>query len=288
MDLRLIPAILVVLLFNTLLSAWKWQLLLAADGIILSLKKLVVSYLIGTFFNLFLPSNIGGDSYRIYDVYRHSKRSASSFASVLADRLSGFVALAILSIGASIFVAQKTDQIFVLGLATLIAIALFIVIGALLLQTPVRQILKLTRLDKIPRVSNFAEQLLAVFSIYRHQPGLLIKTMLISFAFQLSVITCVYFMAVSLHVAAPFIYFCAFVPIITLMEAIPISIYGLGVRDAGYIYFFAIAGLSQIQTRALALMFVGVTVSYSLIGGLLLLIKTLRQRCRQKAVIPES
>ena len=75
-------------------AAWKWQIILRADNVHVPLPRLVASYLVGTFFNIFLPSSIGGDAYRIYDVARDSGRSASSFSSVLADRLSGFLALA--------------------------------------------------------------------------------------------------------------------------------------------------------------------------------------------------
>lgn len=59
-----------LLLLNTTLSALKWRLLLLSDHIDIPLIKLVVSYLIAAFFNLFLPSNIGGDSYRIYEIGR--------------------------------------------------------------------------------------------------------------------------------------------------------------------------------------------------------------------------
>ena len=94
----------------TTLSALKWRLLLLSDHIDIPLIKLVVSYLIAAFFNLFLPSNIGGDSYRIYDIMQKSGRGASTAASVLADRLSGFVALACLSLGGSVFVAIRLER----------------------------------------------------------------------------------------------------------------------------------------------------------------------------------
>ena len=67
------------------------------------------------------------------------------------------------------------------------------------------------------------------------------------------------------------IFFIAFVPLITLMEALPVSIYGLGVRDIGYVFFFSFAGLTDIQTRSLALLLLAVTTCYSLVGGLLYL-----------------
>ncbi|MBE0584511.1 MAG: flippase-like domain-containing protein, partial [Desulfofustis sp.] len=102
-----LPAIGLLLLFNTLISAWKWQLFLRADGVSIGLGDLIMSYMSGTFCNLFLPSNIGGDSYRIYDIARRSRDGARSAASVFADRFSGFIALVILSLLSSFFVSLQ-------------------------------------------------------------------------------------------------------------------------------------------------------------------------------------
>ena len=49
------------------------------------------------------------------------------------------------------------------------------------------------------------------------------------------------------------------------------SVYGIGIRDMGYVFFFGMAGMSDVQTRSLALLFLAVTFVYSLIGGLLYL-----------------
>ena len=80
---------------NTLISSLKWRLLLAADNLIQPLGRLFASHLTGSFFNLFLPSTIGGDAYRIADIGRHTSGTARTAASILADRLTGFLALAL-------------------------------------------------------------------------------------------------------------------------------------------------------------------------------------------------
>ena len=60
-----------------LVSAWKWQLLLLAQGIEVPIPALFSSYLIGLFFNNFLPSNIGGDVLRVHDVARRTGHRAA-------------------------------------------------------------------------------------------------------------------------------------------------------------------------------------------------------------------
>ena len=260
----------VLLFFNTVLSALKWRLFLLADNADIPLAVLTKTYLIGSFYNLFLPSNIGGDSFRIYDIARQSG-GVRSAASVFADRFSGFLALVILSLLSSVLVARQFHNIFFFLAPLLILIILLAVLAALVKEKPVRLFLRLTRLDRFPLLAGLAEKFFCSFQAYGSKPRLLVQVMAISFAFQLSVITIVWLLAGAIHAQVSFFYFSAFVPLITLLEALPISIFGLGLRDAGYVFFFGWAGMSNLETRSLALLFLGTTVSYSLLGGLVYL-----------------
>lgn len=270
-DVRFLLPICLLLCINTLISAKKWQLFLKADDLNLSLWDLTVSYMSGTFCNLFLPSNIGGDSYRIYDIARQSRQAARSAASVFAERLSGFVALVVLSFISSLFVSAAFESLHILLIPTLLLIVFLLMLVALVKQEPVRKLLDLSGVTRFDLVARLVDKLFLSFSKYCDDKSLIIKVMLLSFLFQFSVISAVYLMARALGVNIGFIYFGAFVPIITLMEALPISIYGIGVRDYGYVYFFSQAGVGDLQTRSLALFFMAVNVCYSLIGGLFFL-----------------
>jgi uncharacterized protein (TIRG00374 family) len=275
MDYRYLLPIAGLLFINTVLSAWKWRLLLLADGVNIPLATLTVTYLIGSFCNLFLPSSIGGDSYRIYDIAQKSRDGVRSAASVFADRFSGFLALVILSLLSSVLVARQFDNLMFFFGPLLILLLLLVILYALVKQKPVRLLLAITRLDRFPFITLLAEKFFRSFQCYGADRRLLIRVMLLSFAFQLSVICVVYLLALALHASVSFYYFSAFVPLITLLEALPISIYGLGLRDAGYVFFFGWAGMSDLQTRSLALLFLGTTVSYSLLGGVVYLVRIL-------------
>ncbi|MCI5146398.1 MAG: UPF0104 family protein [Candidatus Electrothrix sp. AR3] len=271
-----------VLLFcNTVLSALKWRLLLLADKVNIPLSTLTMTYLIGSFYNLFLPSNIGGDSYRIYDIAQKSRDGVRSAASVFADRFSGFLALVLLSLISSVLVARHFDNLLFFFGPLLILLILLAVLTALVKEKPVRLFLAITRLDRFPLPTFLAEKFFLSFQCYGANKILLVQVMLISFAFQLSVISIVWLLALALDAPVSFFYFSAFVPLITLMEAVPISIFGLGLRDAGYVFFFGWAGMSELQTRSLALLFLGTTVSYSLLGGGAYLVRILSKEKRR-------
>jgi uncharacterized protein (TIRG00374 family) len=282
LDFRYFLPILVLLFLNTGASALKWRLFLLADGVDIPLRTLTVTYLIGSFYNLFLPSNIGGDSYRIYDIAKKSKSGVRSAASVFADRLSGFIALVILSLLSSVLVARQFGNLLFFLVPLIILLLLLAVLTALVKEQPVRIFLAVTRLNRFPLLTGLAEKFFASFQAYGASRTLLVQVMAISFAFQLSVIVIVWLLALSLHAQIAFFYFSAFVPLITLLEALPISIFGLGLRDVGYVFFFGYTGMSELQTRSLALLFFAVAVGYSLIGGLLHLGRTLTAAKEEK------
>ncbi len=266
-----------LLLLNTVISAKKWQLFLHADGVPLTLSELTVSYMSGTFCNLFLPSNIGGDTYRVYDIAKQSKDGARSAASVFADRFSGFVALVTLSLLSSLYATSQMGDLRLVIIPLLLFIAFSLVLVALVKQDPLRKLLYFTRLNRYPAVDRIAEKLFLSFSCYGSDKHLIMKVMILSFTFQLSVITVIYLMACSLGAAVAYFYFIAFVPLIMIMEALPISIFGIGVRDYGYVFFFTQAGMSDIETRTLAIFFTATAILYSLVGGLFFMYKLWRR-----------
>jgi uncharacterized protein (TIRG00374 family) len=263
----------VLLFVNTVLSAWKWRLLLLADGVNIPLSTLTITYLIGSFYNLFLPSSIGGDSYRIYDIAKKSSDGVRSAASVFADRFSGFLALVILSLISSILVAREFNNLMFFFGPLLILFLLLAILTALVKQKPIRLFLRVTRLDRFVVITRLVDKFFLSFQCYGANRRLLTRVMGISFAFQLSVICIVYLLSLALHASVSFFYFSAFVPLITLLEALPVSIYGLGLRDAGYVFFFGWAGMTNLETRSLALLFLGITVCYSLLGGIVYLVR---------------
>jgi uncharacterized protein (TIRG00374 family) len=272
-DPRWIIPFYAICLVNTALSAAKWRLLLQADGIHIRLGSLTASYLIGTFFNLFLPSSIGGDSYRVYDVARRSSRAAEGFASVFADRLTGFLALATWGLVFSVIAFTRVPNPALIWIPVLFFGLLAALTTALLQRRLLLWGLRITRLDRVAKVYAFAEKFLGSIDTYRRNPRLLAQTMAISFAFQFLLIVAVWMVGRMLGVPVGFTYFCAFVPMVTLLEALPITVFGLGVRDASYAFFFSQVGASREQGLSLALAYLALTVGYSLIGGLVFVLR---------------
>jgi uncharacterized protein (TIRG00374 family) len=271
-DLR--PAVLValfgLLLFNSWISALKWRILLAADGIRLPLRGLLASYLVGTFFNVFLPSNIGGDAYRIYDVARRTARPVNTAASVFADRLSGFCALAVLGLlfpllGSGLLLHAR--RVMLLPLAVFAAVA---AMAWLLWQRRLLEwLLERCGLYRARRLRATVEQFLDSMHAYRRGHRVVTAIMAVSFVFQFTVIVFAWVLAMGIGLRIPFAYFCVFMPLVSLLEAVPVTIYGLGLRDAGYVFFFSRIGRTDEQALGMAVLYVVLTLVYASVGGLI-------------------
>ena len=70
----------------------KWQILLKAQGIRVPLGSLLSFTFVGLFFGNFLPTNVGGDLVRGYDLARHTLLPAETAVSVVVDRMLGLIA----------------------------------------------------------------------------------------------------------------------------------------------------------------------------------------------------
>ncbi len=84
-------------------GAARWQLLLSSQGVSAPFTYLVRSYMVATFFNNVLPTNIGGDVFRITDGARYTDSKTLSSAVIFVDRLIGFAGLFALALGALAF-----------------------------------------------------------------------------------------------------------------------------------------------------------------------------------------
>ncbi|MCK5529369.1 MAG: flippase-like domain-containing protein [Kiritimatiellae bacterium] len=265
-----------ILFFNTVISTLKWKILLLADDIHLPFKNLLSSYMIASFFNIFMPSNIGGDSYRIVDIAKQSSKPVHTFASVFIDRLSGFFALSIMGFVFPLVGRGLLEDSKVLFVPFGIFLIIVIMIWSLYNQKLLRWGLRITRIDRIKKVSSMIDQFLDSVTAYKEKKGVIPKIMGVSFVFQFTVILFVYLLSTTIGYNIPLIYFCMFVPLISLLEAIPASIYGIGFRDAGYVIFFTQVGRTREDGCTMAFLYVAVTLLYALIGGVMFVVKKKR------------
>jgi len=105
-DLLLILSALLLFVLSKLVSAYRLNRYFRAIGIQLPSLFNLKLYLLGMYYNLFLPGGIGGDGYKVYYLTkRFDTRTGKIFWAVMLDRVIGVLALFILAVIFSWFVS---------------------------------------------------------------------------------------------------------------------------------------------------------------------------------------
>lgn len=257
-DLLLVGAI-ALYIFMLAVSVWRWRILLRAQGHVAPMTHLSASYLVATFFNNFLPGNIGGDLIRVRDSSRITGSTTAAVAIVAIDRIIGFGALYALAIGAFLFggpeVRGLTGARVILGGLT----AVFATLGYIFFQPGTAQrLLTLARLDRIEWVKEQFETVQASVRVYRQELGAIWLAFAASVALQVSVVWYYFAVARALHIELPLTACFLMVPLCILAQTAPISFNGWGVREGVFVHYFHQVGLPADQ--AIAFSIVGATL----------------------------
>jgi len=250
-----------------LISAYRWQILARAQGDDVPLGFLAKSYLVGTFFNNFLPTRFGGDVVRIWDGSKYSKSLVKSSAIVMVERSTGIMVLFLFALVASLFrldMARRIPVIWIallLGLAGLAAAALFFspLAGRLLRAIPERGILK-TAKEKI-------SSLRTTILFYRERRSDFTRAMLWAVLLQLNVILYYFLIGRSLYLSIRLLDYFIFIPLVLLIQIIPVTINGLGLREAAYIEIFNFYGIPSEAAVSFSIIEVVFGLIIGLIGG---------------------
>ncbi|MFC1675255.1 lysylphosphatidylglycerol synthase transmembrane domain-containing protein, partial [Candidatus Omnitrophota bacterium] len=235
---------------NYILCLFRWNMLLKAADIRLPLKRVIISIAGGLFFNQFLPSTIGGDLVRSIDLSVHTKKPHGVVATVLLDRLSGFIALTLIALFALILGWKHIQDVSVLATVAIITAILTVSLFMIFNKTIYAKINKLLHAPHAGKIREWIKLLHQEMHIFRHHKGVAVKNLLISLVIQGICPVVFYLIALSIGIKVNIIYFFIFIPIINAITFLPISIGGLGLRDATAVFFFAKVGVSSDLTFA--------------------------------------
>ena len=261
------------------LSAWRWQWLTRPLGLVVWYAQLLSFYFIGMFFNLFLPTIIGGDAVKAWLLARQTGAVARSTVSVFMERNLGLLALLTIAIAA----AAWAPPVEVLGVPilplTMVLFAGFAAANIVLLHPGAYALAdRLIAATPLARMRPRAASLYEAIAPYGAAPREIAWAVLLSFAFQGIVIGVVFLNARALHHDFPLSAVAVFVPLISLGGMLPVSVNGLGVREALYVLLFGRIGAAPELAIALALVYLAVTFVASLPGGILYALQGSRVR----------
>lgn len=240
----------------------RWQAVLRALGRRLGFFHGLRLVLVGLFFNQVLPSNVGGDAVRIWQVRRDGVDLRTAINSVVIDRL---MALGILFL----IIAVSLPALFAIISGPVARTAIVLLAGGGLVGYVL-----FAFLDRLPdfffrwRVTKAIAALSADFRTAISSPRYGAMALALSLLIQLVSALSVFVLAASLEYRVSLIDCIILMPPVILATAIPISIAGWGVREGAMVVAFGYAGLSTHDALALSVLFGAAMVCASLPGGL--------------------
>ena len=251
-------------LVGFVLSAWRWQRVFAVFDRRVPLRTLLAHYLAGQFVGNVLPSTIGGDVLRVSRAAKTTGTADIAFASVAIERLSGFVALPLLSLVGfalepSLLEIDRSWIALMIAGATVAALVIILFVAG----SP--------RLAG--RFATHQNWMRFIGSVHvgvdriRREPRRAWSVVVAAVTYQLSVLISVYCAIHALGVSLPNGAVLAFLPAVAAAQALPISLSGLGIREGLLVILLHPLGVPTGKAIGIGLLWYGMTLVVSLLGA---------------------
>jgi uncharacterized membrane protein YbhN (UPF0104 family) len=253
----LLAAALALQLASSTAAAYRWHLVMGNLRFGQAASFYVRSFFKGLFFNQALPG-VGGDAFRVIDVARRGFRKRDALYAIFLDRLLGFGALMLLSLGGllvdpGLLPAAAHRAIAAIMAAGVAAASMVFWVG--LLPWPRRD----TRL---------VATLLALSERARRAVCAR-RAAILAFSLLSPLLAILCFHAAGRALGLPYgpMAYVVVVPPALVLSALPVSIAGWGVREGALVGLFALAGADKAAVLTLSLLY-GLMVLLASLPGL--------------------
>jgi uncharacterized membrane protein YbhN (UPF0104 family) len=232
------------------LVALRWRVLLDNRY---TTRKLFSLHMIGNFFNLILPSSMGGDAVKVYYLYQDLKRGGISFGSVFLDRYLGLFARLSLGLVSS---AVAFTELGTIGMQWAIPALFFVFIAGSVV------VFRFRIGKRFGAVADFYGYVHSRLKLKR----VMLKAFLMSLVIQALLIMMVATVARGIGRQLSFTELFVFVPVIMTIMIIPVSLSGFGVREGAFVALFGLTGIPSPVSVSISFLWFLSTAAASLIG----------------------
>jgi uncharacterized protein (TIRG00374 family) len=261
-----------IYLLATIIYTWRWQILVKGCGLQrVTWLDLFKFYLIGLFFNNFLPTSIGGDVFRIYHLVEKSGDRTAGFTSVLTERLLGIAGTLILTLLALLLLSSQLDDqrlIYIASGLLFVIITFFIVVFNDYFLKMAEQMVKPL---KVLRLGERIMKFFKAIRFYYNTRSIYLKILGTSIMGQILVIIMTYMLSLALGLQIPPYYLFLVVPISFLVTMLP-SINGIGFREGVFVVLLGKVGISNAEAISLSFLSILIPMIVSMSGGMLFML----------------
>ncbi len=267
-DLKIYVAAFLLFLFQQVVVVYCWQLLLRAQENRVPFVRTLEVHFVGSFFGTFLPSSITMDIVRAYRLSRHLRRGVDAASSMFVTRVVGFWVNFVLASMVAIPVGQTTGNPHLAW--TLVAITLgFVAAVWMALNRWSMQLLRriLQRLN-FAKIADKLEHIREAIFQFGAAKQVIFKLLAFSLFFQIVGIVVIFLVGRAVGIDLSIGYYFIYIPLITALAVLPISVLGIGIREGAFVFFFTHAGVPQAQALSLSLLLFSQSLLMAMIGGI--------------------
>jgi uncharacterized protein (TIRG00374 family) len=265
-----------LMLVIQVIAAYRWHVFVKADNPQTPVSKLFSFYLVGLFFNNFLPTTVGGDLVRGYDLYKYSGHGKAAVVSVFMERLTGLTAQVVVALVAVLIGYSFLGQPLILWLVCGISVAYLLFLIVLLNERMIRAFLALSAKLRLTQALHFLSETYQLFIRYHSNRRAMVEAIFLSLLIVMISIFTFYFLSLALHLSIPFGYFIIFLPIMNIIAMLPITLGGLGAREGIGMFLFSRVGVAPSDAFGLSLAWSLLLILISLLGGVLFALRRTR------------
>jgi uncharacterized membrane protein YbhN (UPF0104 family) len=256
---------------NVLACVWRWRVLLRAQQVPVPERTLLGSFLVALFFNNFLPSNIGGDVIRIRDTARAAGSKTLATTVILADRVIGLIGMVLVAaLGASMvagIAGHVPSPIWPSWLWAGFLVATILTAPAVLAPAGVGRLLQPLTVFHPEWVGDRIEHLTAALARFRDRPSALVSCFGGAVFGQAAIVGFYIAVAHSLHLGVAPWDLAVIVPLSFVVQMLPVSVNGFGVREATFSFYFTRVGLPMEAALLTSLVAQALIMVFSLTGA---------------------
>jgi glycosyltransferase 2 family protein len=246
------------------LSTVRWGQVLEALDIPSELPPLLSHTLAGMFVSNFLPSTVGGDVLRVTRLSAANGQRHTSVASVVVERLTGFLVLPFISLVA----LAGNPTLLHMGRASRLALA--VALGTLVALAAILVLVSNRRLGERllgHRWLGFAADVQLGLTRLRREPSAALGVLVSALAYQLAMVAAAWMAGHAIGLEVGWSAMMAFIPIVAIAQVLPLSVSGLGLREGALVLLLAPLGVASGQAVAFGLLLYGMNMVVSLLGA---------------------
>ncbi|HEX3806206.1 MAG TPA: lysylphosphatidylglycerol synthase transmembrane domain-containing protein [Gaiellaceae bacterium] len=273
-----------VLVLALLPLAWRWQRLLRARGIEEPYSRLINSYFVSYALGQILPTSLGGDATRIFQIGRNrpSERGVVAGSVVIERALGGFATLLLAAVGVVLAIGRYDVGAY-LWLEAAIAIAA-VGVGVLMFSRRARRMLRFT--VPLARRLRLERPLRAAYEgvhSFREHPLLLLSMFALTVAVQAFRIVTIYLAGQAAHVHLGLVPYFVMGPLLFLVMLVPFTINGFAVRESFFVSFLTQLAVSPDRAFVTGFLYFLLSVALAIPGLVVLGLGSVRGVVRQPA-----